>query len=49
MTTEFVPYKAEVVLPESYIGEATLVLKKDNPSGMAENDASAEFNITVEY
>lgn len=49
MTADFVPFKTEIKVPDSYIGPATLVLKKDNPSGMAENDASVKFPITVEY
>lgn len=49
MTENFVPFKADIVAPEYYIGEATLVLKKDNPSGLLENDASISFKITVEY
>ena len=49
MTENFVPFKADIAAPESYIGEATLVLKKDNPSGLPENDASIYFKITVEY
>src|SRR3989338_277583 len=31
------------------IGEVTLVLKKDNPSGLPEHDASISFQINVEY
>ena len=49
MTTEFVPFKADFKVPESYIGPATLILKKDNPSGLPEHDASISFPITVEY
>lgn len=49
MTTEFVPFKADFKVPQSYIGPATLILKKDNPSGLPENDASISFPITVEY
>jgi hypothetical protein len=49
MTNEFVPFKADLEVPASYIGSAALVLKKDNPSGMAEHDASVSFPITVEY
>lgn len=49
MTTEFVPFKAEIKAPIDYIGPATLVLHKDNPSGLPENDASISFPITVEY
>jgi len=49
MTENFVPFKADITAPESYIGEATLVLKKDNPSGLPDKDASISFKITVEY
>jgi hypothetical protein len=49
MTTEFVPFKGEVKAPIEYIGPATLVLKKDNPSDLREHDASISFPITVEY
>ncbi len=49
MTTEFVDFKAELTVPESYIGPATLVLKKDNPSGEPERDASVSFPFTIEY
>lgn len=49
MTTEFVPFKADIKVPDSYTGEATLVLKKDNPSGLPEHDASISFPFTIEY
>lgn len=49
MTTEFVPFKVDITVPASYIGKATLVLRKDNPSGMPENDASVSFPFTIEY
>jgi len=50
MTTEFVSFKSEIIdLPSAYIGPATLVLKKDNPSGLPENDASLSIPIVVEY
>lgn len=49
MTENFVPFKADITVPESYIGPATLVLKKDNPSGLPEHDGSISFGITVEY
>jgi hypothetical protein len=49
MTTEFVPFAAEVTVDESFIGEAVLTLKKDNPSGLPENDASMSFPFTIEY
>ncbi len=47
MTTEFVPFKATItlteVLPSGMPG--TLVLKKDNPSGLPEHDDSIEVPI----
>lgn len=49
MTTEFVPFKVVMKVPDSYIGPATLVLNKDNPSGLPEHDASISFPITIEY
>lgn len=49
MTENFVPFKADIKIPESYIGPATLILKKDNPSGLPENDASISFPINIEY
>jgi len=49
MTEDFVPFKVQITAPQSYIGPATLVLKKDNPSGLPEHDASMSIPITVEY
>ncbi len=49
MTREFVPFKADLTIPQDYIGPGTLILHKDNPSGLPENDASISFPITVEY
>ncbi len=49
MTENFVPFEVDVKVPESYIGPATLVLHKDNPSGLAENEASISFPIYIEY
>lgn len=49
MTENFVPFKANIQVPTSYIGPATLILKKDNPSGLPEHDASISFPITIEY
>lgn len=49
MTENFVPFKGEIAVPSTYIGPATLVLHKDNPSGLAEHDASISFPITIEY
>jgi len=50
MTTEFVPYESEIIdLPSAYRGPATVILRKDNPSGLPENDAFMSFPIVVEY
>lgn len=49
MTTEFVPFTAEIEVPESYIGAATLVLRNDNASGLPENARSVSFPFTIEY
>ena len=46
MTEEFVPFSAPVTI-ENYSGPATLVLIKDNPSGLPEHDDSVSFEITV--
>lgn len=49
MTTDLVPFESNVKVPESYIGPATVVLRKDNPSGEARFDASVWYSITIEY
>lgn len=49
MTTDFVPFNVTVSIPEEYIGTATLILRKDNPSALPENDASVSFPINIEY
>ncbi len=49
MTEDFVQFKIDIKVPDSYIGSATLVLKKDNPSGEPQRDASISFPITIEY
>ncbi len=49
MTENFVPFKIDVKVPQSYIGPATLVLENDNPSGLPENEKSASFKFTIEY
>lgn len=49
MTTEFVSFKIDVKVSQSYIGPATIVLEKDNPSGLSEHEASISFPITIEY
>src|SRR3989344_39825 len=49
MTENFVSFKGEVKVPASYIGPATLVLKKDNASGLPEHDAHISFPFIIEY
>jgi hypothetical protein len=49
MTENFVPFSVTMKVPDSYIGLATVVLHRDNPSGMPENDASVSFPIVIEY
>jgi len=50
MTEGFVSFKSEIIdLPSAYIGPATLILRKDNPSGLPENDAAILIPIVVEY
>ncbi len=49
MTEEFIGFKADVVAPQDYIGPATLIIMKDNPSGLPEHEAYVSFPITVEY
>lgn len=39
MTTGFVPFVADVAFSTSTTATGTLVLQKDNPSGLPENDA----------
>jgi len=49
MTADFVPFKADISVPESFIGPATVIIKKDNPSGDPVHDASVSIPITIEY
>jgi hypothetical protein len=47
MTEDFVPFVAEIKIPATYSGPATLILSKDNPSGLPEHDASISFNVVI--
>lgn len=47
MTTEFVPFSASVTVT-GYSGPADLVLIKDNPSGLPENDDAVFFPVVVQ-
>lgn len=48
MTTEQVPFLAKIELEKFYEGTATLVLLRDNPSGLPENDDSLEVPLTIQ-
>ena len=48
MTNEFVPFSVDITISNSYVGPATITLKKDNPSGIPEKDASVSFPILVQ-
>lgn len=48
MTTEFVPFEAKLefsVAKDIYSRNGTLILKKDNPSGLPANDAAIEVPV----
>ncbi len=49
MTEEFVPFTAEVSIPEAFIGSAVLILRRDNASGLPEHAASISIPLTIEY
>jgi len=48
MTTAQVPFSAAVSLDTVYHGAATLVILKDNESGLPENDDSLEVPIVIQ-
>jgi hypothetical protein len=48
MTTNLVDFKADVTIDMAYSGKATLVLLKDNESGLPQNDDSLEIPINVQ-
>jgi hypothetical protein len=47
MTTALVPFKATITVT-GYSGPATLVLLRDNPSGLPQNDDSLSVPITIQ-
>jgi hypothetical protein len=49
MTSNFVPFSVNITIPSTYTGPATVILRKDNPSGLPQNEASASYPITIEY
>ena len=48
MTESFVPFTAELDLKVLYNGAATIVLKKDNPSGDPSKDATLSFPVMIQ-
>ncbi len=50
MTEEFVPFTATLTFekPKLYPERGTLILKKDNPSGLPEHDAAFEMPVRFE-
>lgn len=47
MSTDFVPFSADVTIPGAYTGAATVLLHNDNPSGDSANAASVSYPITI--
>jgi hypothetical protein len=47
MTEDFVPFKAEIEVPSDFSGNATLILKNDNPSGLPEYDKEIRVPIKI--
>ncbi len=48
MTTEQVSFTSTITLSTPYSGPATLVLMRDNPSGLPENDDALEIPIVIQ-
>jgi uncharacterized iron-regulated membrane protein len=48
MSSSPVPFTATVHLDVNYSGPATLILMRDNPSGLPENDDSLEIPISIQ-
>lgn len=47
MTTEQVKFTSTINIETAYKGPATLILMRDNPSGLPENDDSTEIPIII--
>lgn len=45
MTEDFVPFEATLTFTQPINSDGKLVFKKDNPSGLKENDKEVEVNI----
>lgn len=48
MTTDIVQFTSTINIEGNFKGPATLILMRDNPSGLPENDDSVEIPITVQ-
>ncbi|OGG50329.1 hypothetical protein A3C18_00245 [Candidatus Kaiserbacteria bacterium RIFCSPHIGHO2_02_FULL_54_11b] len=48
MTTDQVTFTSTITLTGSYTGPATVVLLRDNPSGLPENDDSVSVPIVIQ-
>ncbi|MBI1833936.1 MAG: Gmad2 immunoglobulin-like domain-containing protein [Candidatus Andersenbacteria bacterium] len=48
MTESFVPFSTTLTIPPSFSGKATLVLEKDNPSGLPEHADALRVPVIVE-
>ncbi|MCX6792930.1 MAG: hypothetical protein NTY12_02800 [Candidatus Falkowbacteria bacterium] len=47
MTEEFVDFTANLIIPNSFSGKATLILKKDNPSGDSSKDDELIIPVNI--
>lgn len=47
MTTDLVQFTSTINIETAYKGPATLILMRDNPSGLPENDDAVEVPITI--
>ena len=51
MTTDFVPFEATLTFtadPQAYSDRGSLILQKDNPSGLPERDDALEIPVVIE-
>jgi len=48
MTEEFVPFKAKLEFPTNLSGRVKLIFKKDNPSGLPQNDDQLEMPVSLQ-
>lgn len=48
MTKDFVPFKAKLDFPSDLSGKATLIFKKDNPSGLLENNDELKMPVILQ-